>query len=72
MLLLTFKNKNFSKVLKLFTISNTTEKNKNQAKNESIISFNEDQIELCLTPMTDSTLDLEIKYKKTTKKENSI
>ena len=55
------QKKNFTNVLKLFAINKTIEKNKNQAKNESIISFNEDQIELCSTPIPYSTLHLEMK-----------
>ena len=62
--IINISNKNFTNVLKLFAINNTTEKNKNQAKNKSIIIFNKDQIEFCSMPKPDSTLDLEIKYKK--------
>ena len=62
MLLLNIQH--FTDVLKLFAIYNNTEKNKNKAKNDSIISFSKDQIEFCSMALPDSTLYFEITYEK--------
>ena len=57
--IINIQNKNYTNVLKLFAINDTREIN----KNEFMISFNENQIEFSSTPIPDSTLDLERKYK---------
>ena len=49
--LIIIQYKKFTNVLKLFEVYTTIERNKTDAKNDSVISFNENQIEFYSTPI---------------------